>query len=154
MRHERGHAAHYVRMPRRRRFAVYSIVGALWLSGCLWLYLDQFYAKHGQFGATPHPLESPTLLLHGIAAILSMYLFGWITARHILRWWSGGLRRISGGALTALLIVLVVSGFALFFLIDDELQHGAALIHEVLGLAVTVFAIQHWFFRKRQDRAG
>ena len=150
MRHKRGRAVHYMRMPRRRRFAVYLIVGALWLTGCLWLYLDEFRAQHDQFGATPHPLESPMLLLHGILAILSMYLFGWISARHILRWWSGGLRRLSGGTLTAALVVLVVSGFALFFLVDDQLQHSAALIHDVLGLAVTVFAIQHWFFRKRR----
>jgi hypothetical protein len=138
-------------MSRPRRLAVYLIVGALWLTGCLWLYLDQFNAKHGQFGTMPHPLESPILLAHGIVAILSMYLFGWITARHILRLWSGGLRRPSGGALGAVLIILVISGFALFFLVDDRLQHGAAVVHEVLGLAVTVFAIEHWFFRKRLD---
>jgi hypothetical protein len=141
-------------MPQRRRSAVYAIVGALWLTGCLWLYLDLFQAKRDQFGATPHPLASPMLMLHGIVAIVSMYLFGWITARHILRWWSGGLRRISGAALTLVLIILVVSGFALFFLVDDQLQHGAALIHEVLGLAVTVFVIQHWFFGKRQQPRG
>lgn len=148
MRHERGRAAHYVRMPRGRRRAVYLVLGSLWVSGCLWLYLDQFLATHGQFGITPHPLESPILLLHGVVAIASMYLFGWITARHILRWWSARLRRISGAVLAAAFAILIVSGFALFFLVDADLQRGAALIHEVLGLGVTVFAVQHWLFRK------
>jgi hypothetical protein len=148
MKHAKGRAAHTVRMPRSRRLTVYLIVGAVWLTGCVWLYLDQFQETHDQFGVTPHPLESPLLLLHGIAAILSMYLFGWISARHILRLWSGGLRRMSGAALAAVLTVLVFSGFALFFLVDDRLQHFTAVIHEVLGLAVTVFAIQHWFYRK------
>ena len=141
-----GRTLHHVRMPRGQRLGVYLTVGALWLSGCLWLGLDQFFAKRGPFGVTPHPWEAPLLLLHGVAAILSMYLFGWITARHVLRWWPGHLRRLSGGALAAFLAVLIVSGFALFFLIDDESQHIAAAIHEVLGLGVTVFAIQHWFF--------
>lgn len=140
---------HHVRMSRGQRVSVYLSVGALWLSGCLWLCLDQFFAKRGPFGVTPHPLQAPILLLHGVAAILSMYLFGWITARHALRWWPGRVRRLSGGALAALLAVLIVSGFALFFLIDDESQHIAAAIHEVLGLGVTVFAIQHWFFGRR-----
>src|SRR5277367_6441974 len=141
MKHAKGRRAHSVRMPRRRRVAVYLIVGVVWATGCLWLYLDQFQARRDQFGITPHPLESPILLVHGIVAILSMYLFGWIGARHILRWWAGGLRRVSGSALAAVLAVLIISGFALFFLIDDRLQHLAAVIHEVLGLAVTVFAI-------------
>ena len=57
------------------------LVGALWASGCAWLILDQFFAGRGAFGATPHPLQAPLLLLHGVLSVLSMYLFGWITAR-------------------------------------------------------------------------
>jgi hypothetical protein len=135
-------------MPRGQRSAVYLIVGSLWLSGCLWLYLDHFLASRGQFGITPHPLEPPILLLHGAVGVLSMYLFGWITARHAARWWPRGLRRLSGGLLAAFLAVLSVSGFALFFLVDDASLHAVALIHDVVGLAVTVFAIQHWFFKR------
>ena len=147
-------ARHHPRMPRRRRLSVYLIVGALWLSGCLWLYLDQFLARPGQFGITPHPWEPALLLIHGVTAILSMYLFGWISARHILRWWPGGLRRFSGATLAALLALLVLSGFALFFLTDDAWQHRVTLIHDGLGLAVTFFAVQHWFFRKRGHESG
>jgi len=134
-------------MPWRSRAAVYLIMTSLWVSGCGWLLLDQLVAKRGPFGAAPHPLEPPLLLIHGVMAILAMYLLGWISARHVLRWWSAGLRRLSGGALAALLAPLVVSGFALFFVSDDEWQRRAAAIHDVIGVAVTVFAIQHWFLR-------
>lgn len=100
---------------------------------------------------TPHPWEPPILLLHGIVAILSMYLLGWITARHIVRWWPRRLRRLSGGALAAFLTLLAVSGFALFFLSDDRWQHIAALTHDALGLGVTVSGIQHGFLARRVD---
>jgi hypothetical protein len=136
-------------MPRRRRAILYLVFGGLWITGCWWLVLDQWVAKHGPFGATPHPLEPPLLLIHGMTAVLGMYVLGWISARHVLRWWPGGLRRLSGGALAALLMLLVVSGFALFFVSDDDWQHAAALAHEVLGVVVTLFAVQHWFFRGR-----
>jgi hypothetical protein len=139
-------------MPLGQRSAVYFIVGSLWLSGCFWLYLDYFLAKRGQFGITPHPLEPPVLLLHGVVAVLSMYLFGWITARHVLRWWPRGLRRVSGASLAALLAALSASGFALFFLVDDASRHAATVIHDSLGLAVALFAIQHWFLRGRTHR--
>lgn len=137
------------RMSKRHRLAVYSIVGTLWLSGGMWLCLDQFLAQRGEFGSMPHPWEPSVLLVHGVTAIASMYLFGWISARHILRWWPGGLRRLSGGGLAALLGLLIVTGFALFFLSDDRWQHRTALIHDTLGLAVTFFALQHWLFRRR-----
>ena len=48
---------HRRRMPRRQRAVVYVIVGALWISGCAWLWLDQFAAQRGPFGSTPHPLQ-------------------------------------------------------------------------------------------------
>jgi hypothetical protein len=137
-------------MPRRQRLAVYVVVGALWLSGCLWLCLDQFLSKRGEFGVAPHPLEPAILLIHGVIAILSMYLFGWVTARHILRRWPERVRRISGGTLGTIFVLLTLSGFALFFVSDDEWQHIAAWTHDVLGLGVTAFAIQHWFFVRRR----
>jgi hypothetical protein len=87
--------------------------------------------------------------MHGIIAILSMYLFGWITARHVMRWWPAGMRRVSGGGLAAFIAILIVSGFALFFLTDDGWIRYSAVSHEVLGLAVTVFAIRHWIYRRR-----
>ncbi len=141
------------RMPRGQRAAVYLSVGVLWISGCAWLYLDQFAAQRGPFGSTPHPLEPPLLLMHGVAAVASLYLFGWIGARHALRWWVGGLRRMSGGTLAAVVALLILTGFALFFLSSDAWQRYAAGAHDVLGIAVTLFAIQHWFFGRRTTRA-
>ena len=139
------------RMSARKRLAIYSLLGTLWFSGCAWLVLDQFFESKGQFGMTPHPWAPAILLLHGIVAILSMYLLGWITARHVLRWWPGRLRRLSGGVLAGFFVLLALSGFALFFVSDDRWQHFAATAHDVLGLGITVFAIQHWFFARRRD---
>jgi hypothetical protein len=140
-----------MRMPRRARLAVYWMFGTLWLTGCAWLILNQYFESKGPFGRTPHPLEPVLLLMHGILAVLSMYLLGWISARHVRRWWTARLRRVSGGILAAAFTVLGVSGFALFFVSDDAWQHVAAAAHDVLGVAVTVFAIQHWFFARRRD---
>jgi hypothetical protein len=129
---------------------VYIVLGSLWFSGCLWLLLDQFFSSAGQFGRTPHPWEPPILMIHGIVALVTMYVLGWVSARHILRWWPGRLRRLSGGTLAAFLALLVLSGFALFFVSDDRWQILAARSHDILGLAVTAFAIQHWFFARRR----
>ena len=141
-------------MPARRRAAVYLVMGSLWLTGCAWLLLDEFFQSKGPFGATPHPWEPAILLIHGIIAILSMYLLGWVGARHVLKWWPRGLRRWSGGVLGALFALLCVSGFALFFVSSDQWQRFAAVAHDVLGLAITGFAIQHWVFARRRTLRG
>jgi len=138
-------------MPRQARAAIYLIIGGLWLTGILWLVLDQFFAEVGPFGPTPNRLEPAVLLIHGVVAILGMYVLGWVSIRHVVRWWQGGLRRVSGASLSTCLVLLVVTGFALFFLSDDGSQHAAALSHDVFGLIVTVFGVQHWFFAKRRD---
>jgi hypothetical protein len=138
-------------MRSRLRAAIYVILGGLWISGCLWLALDQFFARPGQFGPLPHPWQPAVLLVHGIAAVAGVYLLGWVTARHVLKWWPSRLRRASGVALASLLGLLVVSGFALFFLSDDRGLHAAAVSHDALGLMVTAFGIQHWFFARRRD---
>lgn len=139
------------RMSKRRRLAVYSILGALWVSGLAWLVLDQFFESQGPFGKIPHPWRPPILLMHGVLAVLSLYLLGWVTARHVIKLWPGRLRRVSGGALAAFLALLALSGFALFFVSDDRWQHIAAVAHEVLGLGITALAIQHWFAARRRD---
>jgi uncharacterized membrane protein len=137
------------RMPRRQRLAVYFVSTTLWASGLLWLILDEFFSRPEQFGRTPHPLQSPLLLIHGILAIISAYVLGWISARHVLQWWSGGLRRWSGGAFAVLVVILSLSGFALFFISADAWQRLSRLTHEALGTVIVLFAVQHWFFGRR-----
>jgi hypothetical protein len=144
----RERPVHHVRFSRGQRLTIYGMVGALWLTGGAWLVLHQFFTRRGPFGALPHPLEPTMLTSHGVLAISGMYLFGWITARHVLRWWPGRVRRWTGGGLAGLLAVLIVSGFALFFLTEDDWQRYAAWTHEALGLAVILFALPHWFMHK------
>lgn len=138
-------------MPTGKRLAIYWVMGTLWFSGCAWLVLDRFFQSRGPFGLTPHPWEPAILLVHGIIAILSMYLLGWVTARHVLETWPSRLRRVSGGTLAALFVLLTVSGFALFFVSNDRWLHLAAIAHDTLGLGITVLAIQHWFFARHRD---
>jgi hypothetical protein len=141
-------------MPRRQRLAVYVVCTLLWATGIAWLLLDQFFARQEQFGHTPHPLESPLLLAHGILAIGSAYLLGWVSARHVLLWWTTGLRRVSGALFATLLALLAVTGFVLFFVSSDLGQRCTQLSHEALGVVIVLFALQHWLFGRRGQTAA
>jgi len=131
-------------MPERLRYTIYLTFGGLWLSGCGWLVLHQLFATPTDFGEARHPWEPSLLLIHGILSLVTACLFGWIMARHAADAWVMNKRRISGGMLTTLLLILAVSGFALFFLTDDSWQTRSAQVHDAIGLLVTLFAVEHW----------
>ena len=136
------------RMPLALRATTYAVFIVLWLSGCVWLVLHEFFAVQSEFGTVQHPWEPTLLLVHGVIAVVALYVLGWLTARHITEKWDQSRRRLSGMALLVLLFVLSASGFALFFLTDDQVRAWNSGLHEIVGLGITLFAIEHWFFGK------
>jgi hypothetical protein len=135
--------------PRRRmsvamRCIVYVCFGGVWLTGCVWLVLDYFFRTPTEFGFERHSWQPSLLTLHGLLSIASAYVFGWLLARHAAEPWRQFKRRSSGGAMTVVVAMLSVSGFALFFLVDSDWQRGASGIHDVVGLLATFFAVEHW----------
>jgi hypothetical protein len=139
-------------IPVVQRYAIYTVFIALWATGCVWLILDLAFSAAGEFGPIPHPAKPGLLLAHGGIALGALYLLGWVAARHAAVQWRLGKRRLSGGVFTGLMVALTLSGCALFFISDDKAQHFAAVTHEVLGVAFTAMALEHWFYRRRCSR--
>jgi hypothetical protein len=131
-------------MPDLLRYCIYLGFGGVWLTGCLWLVLHLLFETPDEFGNARHPLEPTVLWIHGVLSIAIAYLFGWILARHASEAWRQHKRRVSGGLLTAVLAVLSISGFALFFLTDSDWQAQSARLHEIFGVAFTLFGLEHW----------
>lgn len=125
-----------------RRSAV-VVFGILWLTGCLWLVLHGFFSQKTAFGDLPNPWQPSVIQVHGWAAVAGLFLLGWISSGHIVDRWSLYRSRPSGPLLAALALLLVLSGYALYYT-TDHLHDAAAVIHEVLGVAGILFAIVHW----------
>jgi hypothetical protein len=131
-------------MPFSLRYTIYLVFGGVWLTGCAWLVLHAYFETADEFGVERHPWEPTVLLTHGVLSIALAYVFGWIMARHASEAWRQHKRRFSGGLLTLVVVVLSISGFMLFFTTNDAWQARSARIHEVVGLLVTLFMIEHW----------
>ncbi len=130
------------RLSRRISAALLATLAALWLTGAAWLLLHYILAKPDEFGVIRHPLESPTVLAHGVLALAALFLLGWFAGRHAGAA-SSGRRVASGWLLTLPLAVLVVAGCAQLFVTSAPLQSALAAVHWVLGLALLLPLLVH-----------
>jgi hypothetical protein len=133
------------------RRAIYSICTLLWLSGCAWLVMHFAFPTETDFGPAPNPWEPVILRIHGWSAVGGVFLLGWITAGHISDRWRRARNRVSGFSLAGFAVVLVLSGYALYYT-TDRFHDVAAILHEVLGVVAIAFALTHWL-RNRAFRS-
>jgi len=133
-----------VRTPRALRATIYSIAALLWLSGAFWLVLHYSLQQSTPFGPLPNPWEAPLMRVHGLVAVCAVFLIGWMTASHVTTRWTSDRNRRSGLALGVTVLLLVFSGYALYYTTGFP-QDAAVLAHEVLGVFAPLAAIAHWW---------
>jgi len=129
--------------PLPLRVTIHSAFAALWMTGAVLFVLRHFFAVATDFGVAPHPWQPSLLLLHGIIAVAVTFLFGWIVGEHVSATWRLGLQRSSGLWMLVLITLLIVTGFAAFFLVADKLRSINGSVHEWLGLLLVAPAVVH-----------
>jgi hypothetical protein len=130
-------------MPAAMRTFIITVSALLWLSGAAWLLAHYAFPQHNEFGALPNPSEPWLMRLHGILAVAGVFLLGWATAAHIPATWRAALSRVSGLWLAGCALVLVLSGYALYYS-TGALHEGAGAVHEWLGVAALFAGAAHW----------
>jgi hypothetical protein len=119
----------------------------LWVTGLAWLGLHYFGRAEGEFGPEINPLEPWTLRLHGLLIIPAYVLLGSLLVAHIPLGWKVRTQRSAGLGLAVVLLLLIVSGYALYYVGSVELREYTSLFHWTLGLAVPAFF--YWHYRRR-----
>jgi hypothetical protein len=125
------------------RTAILLVSGLLWLSGAAWMLVHYAFPQHNEFGALPNPSEPWLMRLHGVLAVAGVFLLGWVAAAHVPPTWRAALGRVSGLWLSGCAVVLVLSGYALYYC-TGTLHEGAGAVHEWLGLAALFAGLAHW----------
>jgi hypothetical protein len=127
------------------RLGIHLAFAVLWIAGAAVFTLKHFFPAGTEFGPAPNPAAAPLLVVHGVVAVLVTFLFGWIAADHVQMMWRVGADRASGLWLLWLVAILIVTGFAGFFLVTDAVRDWNGLLHGLLGLALIAPWLVHLF---------
>jgi len=138
------------RLSRRHELWVYATAGAVAFTGCGWL-ICHFLLRAP--GVAPHPLEVWWLRLHGAALLGFLIVLGTVLPAHALYGWRHRLNRATGASVLALAAILTLSGYGLYYLVDDEWRSWSGTLHWVVGLlAIALFPL-HVLLGRRASRA-
>lgn len=148
--HTHHHRPHInLRLERWHRHSIYASLLLLLSSGSVWLIVRYFMRPVSQFGASIHPLEPWAMRFHGGAAMLVLFFLGSLMNAHIRRAIKAGRNLASGLSLLAMLAILIISGFGLYYLADEFSRNLWSLTHWIVGLAAAAAFILHLLIGQR-----
>lgn len=134
--------------PRHRRW-FYFVFGVLFVSGAAWLALHQWGATETEFGVQQNSVEPWLLRLHGAAAMAALVILGTMIPLHLRRGWRAHRNRGTGIFITSACVVLIGSGYFLYYAGGETLRGIAVYAHDSLGLALPGIVIWHIFRGRR-----
>ncbi len=125
-------------------------------SGAAWLLGRGVFARPDEFGAGTDPLGPWWLRLHGAAAMGFLVALGTLLPVHVRRAWQFGLNRRSGAAVLGVAVVLIATGYALYYVGSEALRPLVSALHWGVGLAALPLVLVHRSLGRRsaERRAG
>lgn len=143
--HTANHARHHInlRLERWHRRCVYASGAALLISGAAWLIARFFLRAQGQFGESVSPIEPWAMKLHGAAAMVMLFFLGSLMNGHIRRALKSRRNLVSGWSMITTFLLLVVSGFGLYYLAGESDRSVWSALHWVIGLGGALLLVVH-----------
>ena len=132
-----------MRLTSGHRQWVYAAAAAVFATGALWLVFHYFVRADGAFGPAPHPLEHWWLILHGAAAMLALLVIGSLLPIHVRRGWHQGRNLPLGIALLTAVLLLTLSGYALYYFGGEEARPWISAFHWGLGMVSPLAMVWH-----------
>jgi hypothetical protein len=143
--------------PRTARLARWQVQllcwsgGILWVTGAAWLLLHHFGQIQGEFGPETNPAEPWLLRLHGAAMVAALLGAGSLLVAHVWRGWSYRNQRVLGMVLTSATILMIGSGYLLYYVGDEDVRAWISIAHWTGGLAALPAFILHYRNGRRQE---
>lgn len=148
-----------IRLSRRHEGVVYATFAILFASGALWLVARTWLRGEDELAADASPLAPWAMKVHGAAAMAFLVVLGTLLQGHVRQAWHARRSRWTGGGTLAGALLLVVSGYGLYYLGGETAREVASVLHQAVGWVLPALLVWHvrasrrvragGFFRKR-----
>jgi hypothetical protein len=125
----------------------------VWITGVGWM-VDHYLFEPRDPANFAGNSEPQWLKWHGAFAVLAIWTGGLLWGLHIVKAWNQHRHRWSGGSLAGALLLLIASGYGLYYVADDRARSAISLIHQAVGLAILLAYLIHRLAKKtsRENR--
>ena len=89
------------------------------------------------------------LKVHGAAAFAALIALGAMFPHHVRRGWALSRNRISGAVVITALGALIVTGYALYYLVNEANRASISIAHWLIGVAFAPLFIAHVVIGRR-----
>ena len=138
-----------IRLSRRHKLALYSILSAVFASGLIWIWLHYFMQNDDEFGVSP--AQTWVLMSHGLFAAMSLLVIGSLVPLHVKYAWRAHRNRTNGVFFISIVSLLIVTGYGLYYIGNEHLRSWTSWTHIIVGLAFPLLLIFH-IWRGRASR--
>lgn len=133
--------------PWHRRL-LYATSLTLLLSGLIWKGIQRA-DEAGRAGEALIRWKQPLIALHGGSAMVFVLLLGTLLTGHVRRSWLANRNRRNGVFILSFMGLLTLSGYALYYLSDENVRRWVSQLHWWLGLGIPGVLVLHIWLGRR-----
>ena len=135
-----------MKLPHLQRYLSHITFFVLLFTGLIWLFFEFFV----DYSSSLHFLRIWSLRLHGAASYGFLIVFGMIISTHIsFNWRVKKNRRISGIILVTFFVILILTGYGLYYSGNEQFRNFISYLHWICGSICSTFFIWHFGIIKK-----
>lgn len=139
-------------LERWHRWSLYGVCACLLVSGALFLFGAWLWPAGSPFDETLHPIKGASMKVHGAAAMAFLFLAGSLLHGHMLRALRSRRNLLLGWTLLGAMLVLLVSGYGLYYFTGESLREACSSLHWMVGLGWVAVFLAHVRVGRRGSR--
>jgi hypothetical protein len=131
-----------LQLSRRHRATLFAVSAVLLITGALWARLHQL-DENAPASEGLRRVNRWLMEMHGLTAVGFVLLLGTLLPGHVRRAWRARKNRGNGAFFLTAVASLTISGYALYYLGDENWRRAASWFHLWLGVAAPLLLFWH-----------